>query len=41
VQSEPQLGFRVTPVSLDDLRDLTSTRIDIETRATSKAPRRP
>lgn len=31
VLSEPQLGFRVTPVSEEDLRDLTSTRIDIET----------
>jgi len=31
VLSEPQLGFRVTPVSADDLRDLTITRIDIET----------
>ena len=31
VVSEPQLGFRVTPVSEEDLRDLTNTRIDIET----------
>ncbi|WP_433087269.1 GntR family transcriptional regulator [Dactylosporangium sp. CA-052675] len=31
VLSEPQLGFRVTQVSEEDLRDLTSTRIDIET----------
>jgi DNA-binding GntR family transcriptional regulator len=31
VQAEPQLGFRVTPVSLADLIDLTNTRIDIET----------
>ena len=31
VLSEPQLGFRVTPVSEHDLRDLTITRIDIET----------
>ncbi len=31
VQSEPQLGFRVTSVSEEDLRDLTNTRIDIET----------
>jgi DNA-binding GntR family transcriptional regulator len=31
VLSEPQLGFRVTPVSQEDLRDLTSTRLDIET----------
>ena len=31
VLAEPQLGFRVTPVSAEDLRDLTNTRIDIET----------
>jgi DNA-binding GntR family transcriptional regulator len=31
VLSEPQQGFRVTPVSEEDLRDLTITRIDIET----------
>src|SRR6201991_3101307 len=31
VLSEPQLGFRVTPVTEEDLRDLTNTRIDIET----------
>jgi DNA-binding GntR family transcriptional regulator len=31
VLAEPQLGFRVTQVSEEDLRDLTNTRIDIET----------
>ena len=31
VLAEPQLGFRVTPVSEEDLEDLTNTRIDIET----------
>lgn len=30
VDSEPQRGFRVKPLSLDELRDLTSTRIQIE-----------
>lgn len=30
VTSEPRLGFRVTPLSLDDLHDLTETRCDIE-----------
>lgn len=30
VVAEPQRGFRVAPVSLDDLTDLTLTRIDIE-----------
>ncbi len=31
VLAEPQLGFRVTRVSEEDLADLTNTRIDIET----------
>lgn len=31
VTSEAQKGFRVAPVSLADLRDLTSTRVHIET----------
>lgn len=31
VKSTPQLGFTVTPLSVDDLRDLTRVRIDIET----------
>jgi DNA-binding GntR family transcriptional regulator len=30
VVAEPQRGFRVAPVSLEDLADLTMTRIDIE-----------
>lgn len=30
VIAEPQRGFRVAPVSLEDLTDLTMTRIDIE-----------
>ncbi|WP_375002493.1 FCD domain-containing protein [Aeromicrobium sp. CTD01-1L150] len=28
--SEPRIGFRVTPLSLEDLLDLTATRCDIE-----------
>lgn len=31
VVAEPQRGFRVAPVSKEDLADLTRTRIDIET----------
>lgn len=31
VVSQPQLGFQVTPISREDLLDLTSTRLDIET----------
>jgi len=31
VKSTPQLGFTVTPLSVDDLADLTRVRIDIET----------
>ncbi len=30
VEAQPQRGFRVTPISEDDLRDLTAVRIDIE-----------
>jgi DNA-binding GntR family transcriptional regulator len=30
VQARPQRGFRVTPISAEDLRDLTSARIEIE-----------
>jgi len=30
VISEPQRGYRVAPVSLEDLQDLTETRIDLE-----------
>jgi DNA-binding GntR family transcriptional regulator len=33
VQATDQKGFRVAPVSLDDLEDLTQTRIWIETKA--------
>jgi DNA-binding GntR family transcriptional regulator len=35
VQAVDQRGFRVSPVSLDDLRDVTQTRIDIECLALS------
>jgi DNA-binding GntR family transcriptional regulator len=31
VISEPQRGYRVAPVSAEDLRDLTETRIELET----------
>jgi DNA-binding GntR family transcriptional regulator len=30
VQANPQAGFQVTPISVDDLLDLTRTRVDIE-----------
>lgn len=33
VVAEPRIGFRVREVSVPDLRDLTSTRIDVETMA--------
>lgn len=33
VVSQPQQGFQVTPISREDLLDLTSTRLDIETLA--------
>ena len=31
VVAEPQRGFKVAPVSLEDLADLTKARIEIET----------
>ncbi|KQY56522.1 GntR family transcriptional regulator [Nocardioides sp. Root140] len=37
VESEPKIGFKVRSVSIDDLRDLTATRIDIETIALAYA----
>lgn len=37
VTSEPQVGFQVFALSLDDLRDLTQTRIDLETLAVRRA----
>lgn len=37
VTSEPNVGFSVMTVSLDDLRDLTATRIDLETLALREA----
>ncbi|WP_346767808.1 FCD domain-containing protein [Knoellia koreensis] len=33
VTAETNVGFRVMPVSIEDLRDLTATRIDIESLA--------
>lgn len=33
VVSQPQLGFTVTPISREDLLDLTSVRLEIETLA--------
>jgi len=33
VESEPRIGFRVAPLSLADLCDLTATRIDLESLA--------
>lgn len=33
VVSQPQIGFQVTPISREDLLDLTSVRLDIETLA--------
>lgn len=33
VRAEPRIGFRVMPVSVEDLADLTATRIDIESLA--------
>src|SRR6202021_1136455 len=30
VEALPQRGFRVTPISAEDLRDLTAARIEIE-----------
>jgi DNA-binding GntR family transcriptional regulator len=37
VISEPQQGFRVVPVSPEDLRDLTEARVEIETIALRRA----
>jgi DNA-binding GntR family transcriptional regulator len=37
VISEPQQGFRVVPVSPEDLRDLTAARVEIETMALRRA----
>jgi DNA-binding GntR family transcriptional regulator len=37
VVAEPQRGFRVAPVSLADLKDLTGARIDIETLCLSRS----
>lgn len=37
VRALPQRGFQVAPVSADDLVDLTSVRIDIETRCLRRA----
>lgn len=37
VLSEPQLGFRVVPVSPDDLVDLTAARVEIETMTFRRA----
>jgi DNA-binding GntR family transcriptional regulator len=37
VVSEPQRGFKVAPVSLADLVDLTNTRIEIETLCLKRA----
>ena len=33
VQAAPQIGFRVTPLSIADLTDLSMTRVDVETVA--------
>jgi DNA-binding GntR family transcriptional regulator len=37
VRGEDQRGFRVTPVSIEDLRDITRTRIDLEGLALRRA----
>lgn len=37
VEARDQQGFRVAPVSLDELDDLTATRIDIESIALSRS----
>ena len=37
VESEPRIGFRVRSVTIADLRDLTATRIDLETMALRSA----
>lgn len=40
VVSQPQQGFQVTPISKQDLLDLTSTRLDIETLALRRSVER-
>lgn len=40
VVSQPQQGFQVTPISLEDLLDLTSVRLDIETLALRRSVER-
>lgn len=37
VQGEDQRGFRVSPVSVEDLRDITRTRVDLESMALRRA----
>jgi DNA-binding GntR family transcriptional regulator len=37
VVSQPQIGFTVTPISREDLLDLTSVRLDIETLAVRRS----
>jgi DNA-binding GntR family transcriptional regulator len=37
VRAEDQRGFRVSPVSIEDLRDITRTRIDLEGLALRRA----
>jgi DNA-binding GntR family transcriptional regulator len=40
VVSQPQQGFQVTPISREDLVDLTGTRLDIETLALRRSVER-
>lgn len=40
VVSQPQQGFQVVPISRDDLLDLTSTRLDVETLAARRSVER-
>ncbi len=40
VVSQPQQGFQVTPISREDLLDLTSVRLDIETLALRRSVER-
>ncbi len=40
VVSQPQQGFQVSPISREDLVDLTSTRLDIETLALRRSVER-
>jgi DNA-binding GntR family transcriptional regulator len=40
VVSQPQQGFQVTPITREDLLDLTSTRLDIETLALRRSVER-